>query len=288
MNRGCGSINEIITIENIVNDNTFIDVNLKDKLIECIKMIINTFPDAYNNLKERLKTLITRYETNFNDTKYEADSYYDNYKNILILNRKVIKSQYYKNILVHQLLHIASSKKNNIGFKDLVNNIGTSLNEGMTEYLTRFILKDMSFGFESYKTDINNILLLSSIISLDELYSIYFNKSLIDVIRIYIDRIGKNNSLISIISNMDMDYIKRQSLEENIEYKNKYISNLLIDISKMHVKDEVTAIKLIKGINSFIKFEYDIVPREITSVLNLTKETLIKKAKYNDLKIEVI
>lgn len=268
----------------IIKENTNIDNELKDKIIECASMIVDKFPIAYKNLLNNLDTITIRY-MNEQDSerlkKVKADSAYDCHTNTLILNKEFVNSAHYKNLIIHELLHVASyDKVNNLGFESLYAKRGLSLNEGMTEYLTCMILNNYNFGMAIYVNDINNITLLSKIIPINELINLYFTEGLLGFFTKYINRVGMDNNLKKIIESMDDEFGMRvRNNVFNNQYKDKYITLLVDDISKLSFENDFEIIDVIKTINQFIKLQYktDTIPLSIKSSIENSYNILFSK-----------
>ena len=268
----------------LIENNPNIEYSLIDKVIECVGLIINKYPIAYRNLYNNLETITIRY-TNIEDRLrlkgIGADSCYNCEENLMLLNEEFVNSEDYKHILIHELLHVASFNENNMGFESLYAKKGLSFNEGMTEHLKQEILNDNTKGFYIYSNDINNIMLLSTIIPIEKLTNLYFTDGLLGIIQEYLNKIGKENDLENLIINMDaeFDMRARQGKFDN-EYKDEYIKIFIDDISKMDFETDEQIISTIKLINDFIRCQYNTttVPLSIKDSISNSINTIFSKS----------
>lgn len=268
----------------LIKNNENIDYRLKNKVIECVGLILKKYPIAYRNLYTNLETITIRY-TNIEDKirlrEIGADSCYNCEANLLLLNEKYSNSEYYKNIIIHELLHVASFNENNMGFESLYAKRGLSFNEGMTEYLTREILNDHTRGFINYQNDVNNINLLSIIVSMDKLIHLYFTEGLLGLFTEYLNAVGKNNNLENLMIFIDEEFgIRTRRGQFENQYKDKYIELFIDDISKIEFKDDNEIINTIKQINNFIRLQYktDKVPMTIKTQIEQSISTIFSKS----------
>ncbi len=253
----------------IINKNPNIDIDLKDKIIECVTLIINKYPMSYRNLNNNLENITIRYTTKEDDdrlNKINAKSIYNALDNVLLINKETLDEESYKHILIHELLHVSSFNSDNLGFESLGAKSGMSFNEGMTEYLTMSILNEYKKGFAIYGNDVNNIVLLSSIIPFQKLVNLYFYDGLLGLFEEYINRVGSSNNLKDLIINMDSEHIKRARENKfDNEYKDKYIKLFIEDISKVEFDSDIKIQDTIRLVINFIKNQYkvDYIPETI-------------------------
>lgn len=244
----------------VISNNNSIESSLVDKIIECVELIVNKYPITYKNLYTNLENITITSPTLEEEKKLNelgADSSYKADCNRLILNYNILNNKNYKYIILHELLHVATFDGISIGFKSVDSKYGISLNEGITEYLVQEILKEHSVGQAIYKTDINNIMLFSNIISINRIINLYFSNDLNGLFIEYINRIGVNNNLNSLISNMDNDHILKLGREKTNQFKYEYIRLLIDDISKINFINDKEIINTMKVITNFLKCECD-------------------------------
>ena len=183
-----------------------------------------------------------------------------------MINKETLDEESYKHILIHELLHVSSFNSDNLGFESLGAKSGMSFNEGMTEYLTMSILNEYKKGFAIYGNDVNNIVLLSSIIPFQKLVNLYFYDGLLGLFEEYINRVGSSNNLKDLIINMDSEHIKRARENKfDNEYKDKYIKLFIEDISKVEFDSDIKIQDTIRLVINFIKNQYkvDYIPETI-------------------------
>ena len=273
-------------IKNIIYNNQKIDSDLKHKVFECVSLILKKYPIAYENLYKNLSTIEIRF-TNVNDKNrlngLNVDSSYNIYENLLLLGKDAVNSNYYKNLLVHELLHVASFHDDNLGFENLYAKRGLSFNEEMTEYLTQEILQDHSFGMKIYENDINNIMLLSTIIPIEKLTTLYFTEGLLGMFKEYLKVVSDKENLSKLIVSIDDEYGQRvRNNKFNNEFKDEYIKLFISDISKKDYNDDNEVIYTIKIINQFIKRQYrtDSIPEAIHKEWSNAVNTILNKSNY--------
>lgn len=268
-------------ITDLIENNSNIINEIKNELIECVCLILNKFPVCYSNFICNLASLTVTYNHDKELERINTGSSYISETNTLILNETMLKGKHGKNLLIHKLLHIASFDGKNLGFIDLKAGCGLSLNDGVTEYLARFILKDFKCGITCYNNDINNVILLSTIVCFDDIINCYFKGGLISLFSRYINKVGKTN-LRNLIVNMDAAYIKRIEKKEDSMFKDKYIKLFVEDITRLQFNDRNQATNTIKAIESFIKSQY---PEKINNSLHKfiqeAKDTIYSKMEYN-------
>lgn len=273
---------------NIIDNNPNIDISIKDKIMECVELIVRKYPVAYKNLYINLETITIRYskESDIDILKeVGADSCYVCKENLIILNEEKVNSEYYKNLLVHELLHVSSYNDVNMGFESLEANRGVSFNEGMTEYLTGEVLDNHSFGMATYQNDINNIMLLSTIIPLKKLEVLYFKEGLLGILNEYLNKINSKENLLTIIINMDNEHISRaRNGESDNNAKDNYIKLLIEDISKIDFLSDEEIIRTIRTINNFIRIQYntDTIPPTIKESVSNSINDIFKKFSFNN------
>jgi len=276
-------MNKIITL---INNNPNIESELKTKIIECTRLIINKYPICYELMYKNLQTVTIGYPNEEYTKKlnnYKVDSVYNAKTNTIFYNKNIINTTNYKHMIIHGLLHLAScDNKYFIGFESLLTRMGISFNEGITEYLTSQILNTPNYAMGIYANDINNVLLLSSIIPIDKLIEIYFKQGLGGLIKEYYSKLKVNN-FEEMIKLMDLDFIERVRKNNfNNEYKDKYILLFIEDISNLEYSDDLYIINLIKNINDYIKFQYktDIVPPNIKEGVEKLYKIIINKSSF--------
>lgn len=271
-------------LKKIINDNPNINYNLADKVIECVELIVNKYPMSYRNLYNNLETITIRYaniEDRIRLKSIGADSSYNCNQNLMILNEEMINTKNYKHLLVHELLHVASFNEINLGFESLYAKQGLSFNEGMTEHLKQEVLEDNKHGFYIYSNDINNIMLLSTIIPMEKLTKLYFEGGLLGLFQEYLNQVGHENDLKNLIVNMDSEFYRRaREGNFNNEYKDKYIKIFISDISKMNFESNEKIINTIKLINDFLRCQYQssTVPLEIKDSVSESINTIFSKS----------
>lgn len=274
----------MMDLRRIIENNPNIEYGLIDKITECVELIVNKYPIAYRNLYNNLETITIRY-TNIEDRlrlkEIGADSCYNCDKNLMLLNEEFVNSEDYKHILIHELLHVASFNENNMGFESLYAKKGMSFNEGMTEHLKQEILNDNTKGFYIYSNDINNIMLLSTIIPMEKLINLYFTDGLLGIIQEYLNKVGRENNVENLIILIDEEYgmRARRGVFDN-EYKDEYIKIFINDISKMNFETDEKIISTIKLINDFIRCQYktDTIPLSIKDSVTQSINIIFSKS----------
>ncbi len=215
---------------------------------------------SYNNLYNNLKTIIIRYPTEEESKRLASinvDCSYNFQKNELLISKEASKSENYRYIIVNELLHVSSFDEEHFGFKLSDSITGTSLNEGMTEFLTMQVFKDISKCMKIYINDLNNILLMSTIIPLEKLVNMYFYDGFTSLHKEYIDIIGLDNNFGMLIDFMDQDHIERvKNNNFNNQYKDNYIIHFLQDIKKLKFDSLDTTTNVITIFINFIKSQY--------------------------------
>lgn len=273
----------------IINNNN-IHPNLKDKIIECVNLIISNYPQAYRNLYKNLENINIQYKNNQNKEileSIEASSIYITETNTVILDERMCNGLRYKNLIIHELLHVSSYHDEILGLKNIDSGTSISLNEGLTELLTRTILNDMSYGIISYENDINNVFAFNLIVGKNVLINSYFNGSIVDVLGCYINKLGSNNNLREILYNMDYEHIERvRNFDYDSKYKDKYIKLLINDISKINVNSNEEVIAIISFINSFIRGQYNTktVPINIKLSIEDSINSIFSKYNFNEVR----
>lgn len=268
----------------IINNNN-IEPKLKRKIIECVSLIVSKYSQSYKNLYRNLEDIKIEYKNEQNREildKIEASSAYITETNTIILDERMCDNPRYKNLIIHELLHVASYHDEVLGLKNIDSGTSISLNEGLTEYLTRTILNDMSYGISCYENDINNVLAFSLITGEYTFINSYFNGSILDVLECYINKLGINNNLKEILYNMDNEHIERvRNFNYNTKFKDEYIKLLVNDISKINVDSNEEIIAIISFINSFIRGEYKTIT--VPTNIKLSIEDSINNifSKYN-------
>lgn len=244
----------------LINYNTNIPFELKNKFIECTNIILKNFDCAYRNLNINLENIKVCYLDDSNRyviRNIKAVSLYDPINNIIYLDPAIANGPQYKNLIIHELLHVASNKNNDLGLETLYGHYSKSLNEGFTELLTRKLCGDLNFGVNEYENDINNISIFIQLLGYEEIEKNYFNGKIYNIIVKYFNLIGDNNNLSKILVNMERDHEERLIHKRfNNMYKDIYIKDLVNDISKIKFKDEKKVISIITFITSFIRGQY--------------------------------
>lgn len=269
-------------IVQVIYNNNFIEHSLKDKIIECTKIIILKYPQSYKNLYKNLSNIKIEYPNINNIDKLNsigATSLYDPVENLLIIDKKMSCDIHYKNLLIHELLHVASFNGLELGFKNIDVCYGISLNEGFTEYLTRNILNSFEYGMNIYNNDINNILIFKSIIDETSLVNAYFTGGLLKILTLYVNNVGINNNIKEILLNMDKEHIERvRNFNFNNEYKDKYIILLISDFSKTLTNSNSEINSKISIITSFIRSQYQTtkVPNSIKKSIEISVTDILK------------
>ena len=113
---------ELTDLKNIIINNSNINYELKGKVIECVELIVKKYPIAYRNLYINLQTITIRYSNETDKIRLQeirADSCYNCNENLLLLNEQRANGQYYRNIIIHELLHVSSYNELNMGFESL-------------------------------------------------------------------------------------------------------------------------------------------------------------------------
>ncbi|MBQ9072772.1 MAG: hypothetical protein IJY25_06410 [Bacilli bacterium] len=260
---------DIEDLKNIIYNNHDIDFILKDKIFECAELIIRKYPIAYRNLYANLETITIRHPNNDEEIELKnkgVDSAYKAQHNLMLLSAKGVNSKNYKNLILHELFHVASFDGNNIGFTSF-DNKGKSLNEGMTEYLVQTISNDNNI-MPIYNSDYENIKLLCNVITVEKLINSYFSEGLLGLFRDYDTKIGTDN-LNELIRLMDLEHLQR-GLEN--KYKNQYIKLFLQELSKLEFDDMKKIQIVMENISSFLEIQYNCnIPNEIT---NASLETI--------------
>lgn len=249
-------------IDKILQDNINIEEKYKLKIKEALFLILKKYPICQNTLLNNLKTITIKSKDN-SDLELlkiiNANSCYITYSDTLILDDKQMENEHYLSLLVHEMLHIASydKKSKNMGFEDGTSKYGVSLNEGMTELLTRQLLGNLQFGMLDYNIDINNVTLVSSIVNYDEIINCYFNGGLSKLSECFKEKV-KENYFSSFIKYMDYDFSKRNRKKEIekdshitylISYIEMYRSFMNAQIGKNNVENELNYVgQVIDGI----------------------------------------
>ena len=268
-------------ITDLIENNSNIITEVKNELIECVCLILNKFPVCYNNFICNLASLTVIYNNDKVLEEINTGSSYDSETNTLMLNEIILKGKYGKNLLTHKLLHIASFDGKNLGFIDLKAKCGLSLNDGVTEYLARLILKDFKCGITCYNNDINNVILLSTIVCFDDIIECYFKGGLVRLFSKYINKVGESN-LRKLIVNMDADYVNRIRKKESSMFKDEYIKLFVEDVTKLQFNDRSQATSTIKAIDSFIKSQYpERIDNSLQKFLEAAKDKICAKTEYN-------
>ena len=168
-------------IKNIIYSNNNIESCLKCKIFILVNDIIEKYPSAYNNLIKNLQTIIIKF-SNEKEKEYlckiGGSAYYIHKTNTMVIDNEYYKNKYINYIIVHELLHVASYGNDFVGFLDLNTNTGISLNEGITELLTKNVYGGNKIAISKYIIDTYNVKLFSCIIPFEELVNMYFTKGL--------------------------------------------------------------------------------------------------------------
>lgn len=250
-------------IKQLIIDNPNIAFSLKGKIYECASLIINEYPNAYKGLCNNLENLNIKYingDINKILNSIGAMSLYDGKENTMYISLSEAMGEHYKDMLIHELLHVSSKEDDRVGFEDLYSDYGKSLNEGLTEYMTRRILKNNNFGMLDYKNDMNNIGFISNIVPLNILIDSYFERGLPRVVKAYYDKIGNIDNIEEILKNMDLDHIERvRNHNFNNKYKDTYIKLLVSELANIKPQTETEVIKNISSICGFIRGQYKVL-----------------------------
>ena len=122
-----------------------------------------------------------------------------------------INKTYYSYADIHEIIHAFSDHGFYIGFMHKYTHKARAINEGMTEYLTRFILGDMRD--KKVYVEHTYIGMLQNIISINKLGNIYFEKTTKDLEKEIVKYTDKD-----LISEMDNDYLKNKNVKSIIEH----------------------------------------------------------------------
>lgn len=154
----------------ILDENTFIPLEVKDEIIELVNLFHETFKDvSLDNLKEKLKTLKIKRESMY---LAKLPCEYKPFTNEIIINVPRFTECDARHWFMHALIGVITSKENYYGFN---NPDGTlvALNEGYTEILTNNLVGDLENNFFTDEIIITN--LISKAVGEDVLYEAYFN-----------------------------------------------------------------------------------------------------------------
>lgn len=271
----------------IIYSNNQIENSLKDKIIECVRLIVLKYPQSYRNLYKNLENIKIEYPNSSNINLLNSigvTSFYDSINNVAVLDRRMSNGSHYKNLLIHELLHVASYNKNELGFKNISSYNSVSLNEGYTEYLTRNILNSFEYGMSTYNNDVNNTMIFKCIIGENNLTNVYFNGGLLKLLELYINSVGSSNNIKEIIINMDKEHNERvKNFNFDNEYKDKYIPLLISDFSKINTNSNNEINSKISLITSFIRSQYQTtkVPNSIKNSIEDSINNILKGYSFD-------
>lgn len=128
----------IETLEETLNQNTFLANDVKQNILELISIFQKAFPNiALDKLNRRLQTLKVERSNKFINRDV---SLYDFRSNILYFNEEELKKQDYdgKHVLMFELLNMITATEYQLGFN--TDNQFEALNVGYTEILTNFLV----------------------------------------------------------------------------------------------------------------------------------------------------
>ena len=197
---------ERIDEEIVIDDNRF---GIYTKYIKDFVTIFNSRFSKYNNsaLVNNLKTLEI-VEVDEIEQSEAALAMYDKDSNKVFIKRGYKDEDSLRHYLYHELLHMATTYVRGpiylSGFAQTVLpgfGIGASINEGVTELITRRVFCKEVEGDENYiyGFEKNMVFILESIVSTDKLYEYYFNGDLlglIDELALHFDRDIANQILL--------------------------------------------------------------------------------------------
>ncbi len=240
-------------IEEII-DNNNIDSEYKPLVKVICKLIYEFLPNySFKNLKRNIADLKIEFAIfEPKDSREELGGYYS-YENKILLNEK-LKNDPDKltHVLTHELIHVASARVyektldkgiSRVGFCETHNinekkyfKIGYALNEGVTELITRKILKDDFMGW-SYEPQVLMANMILSFTDEQKFYESFFAGDL-EKLQSMISKIDNNQEKFeNIIYNSDAFLV-----ESNKKPSEKQ-KNYLADMQKTCIKYFTTKLK---------------------------------------------
>lgn len=207
----------------------FLNNNMNVRILKIIRnfidIITTNIPSKYlgnlcNNL-QNVRIIKRKFNNNIiQGSSFFAGGYACEDNTIIYYDKKVYKllgenyNEIINQIFYHELLHLSSCRvvNNNVFCGLAVNNIGDSLNEGYTEYLTSNMF-DSKYLVSNYEYEKNIVLLFSNFIGNYDMYECYFNANqnhFIDLLNKY----STYNNTFEIIQKLD--FIKEYKLKTDI------------------------------------------------------------------------
>ena len=156
-------------IKRVLDANINISNELKENIMELVKILNKAFPDIdLTNLKNRLSNIEIKKLNKFISNNV---SMYSNVNNVLYLNGEKLNDYDARHVLMYELLNIASSTDTKRGFVE--DGRFEALNVGYTEILANYLVGNES-DKSLYQEQAIETNLISIIIGEDVLRKAYF------------------------------------------------------------------------------------------------------------------